>query len=164
MRAAFDPSGDAQLNEKNFPAERPPWKSELQRFDYGAGPRLEGVGMADRVLFIGWSYPVRGAEEQALESFNEALGMLGRMQQEDRIESFDVNLLEPNGDLGGFVAVRGSADQIAALRADEEFRRNTMNATLCVDGIRHIEGWTNEGVATQMALYQESVTRVPQRA
>ena len=55
--------------------------------------------MADRVLFISWRMVVRGREERALEVFNEALGLYGRMQQEGRIERFDVVLLEPNGEL-----------------------------------------------------------------
>jgi hypothetical protein len=57
--------------------------------------------MADRVLFISWGQTVRGAEEHALEVFNDALGILGRMQQDGRIEGFDVVLLNANGDLGG---------------------------------------------------------------
>jgi hypothetical protein len=120
--------------------------------------------MADRVLFIGWENPVRGAEERALEAFNEAMGLLGRMEQEARIEGFDVCLLEPNGELGGCIVVRGTADQIAGLRADEEFQRNTLNAQLSVDGIRHIEGYTNEGIAKQMGMFQEAIANVPQRA
>lgn len=52
--------------------------------------------MADRVLVIAWGAPVRGAEERGLEVFNESLGMLGRRQQEDQLESFDVCLFEPN--------------------------------------------------------------------
>jgi hypothetical protein len=120
--------------------------------------------MADRVLFMGWGTPVRGAEERGLEVFNEALGILGRMQQDGRIESFNVVLLSPNSDLNGYIEVQGSAEQIAAMREDDEFRRNTADATLIVDQMRHIEGFTNEGVARQMALYQEAIARVPQRA
>jgi hypothetical protein len=120
--------------------------------------------MADRMLFIGWGNPVRGMEERAIETFNEALGLLGRMQQDGRIEGFDVVLLNPNSDLGGYITVKGTADQIAGLRADDEFMRNTVNATLCVDNIRHIDGFANEGVASQMALYQEAIAQIPQRA
>ena len=119
--------------------------------------------MADRVLFIGWGTPVRGAEERGLEVFNEALGLLGRMQQDDRIEAFDVCLMEPNGDLNGFVLVRGSAEQIDALRMDDDFRRSTADVLLIVDHLRHIAGYTNEGVARQMAIWQEAIAKVPQR-
>jgi hypothetical protein len=120
--------------------------------------------MADRVLFIGWGNPVPGREERGLEVFNEALGLLGRMQQDGRIEGFDVALLGPNTDLAGYVAVHGSAEQIAAVREDDEFRRNTIEASLIVENLRHIEGFTNEGVAAEMAIYQEAISKVPQSA
>ena len=53
--------------------------------------------MADRVLFISWGTPVRGSEERGLEVFNATLGLYGRMQQDGRIEAFDVMLFEPTG-------------------------------------------------------------------
>ena len=118
--------------------------------------------MADRVLFIGWSTPVRGREERGLEVFNESIGLYGRMQQEGRIEKFDVVLLGPTGDLNGYIELHGSAEQLAALREDEEFQRNTIEASLIVDGLRQIEGITNEEIARQMALYRDSLARVPQ--
>ena len=118
--------------------------------------------MADRVLFVSWGAAVRGREERGLEVFNEALGLLGRRQQEGEIESFDVVLFEPNGELNGYVSIRGSAAQIEALRENEEFLRSTADATLIVDGFRHIAGYTNEGIARQLAIYQEAIAQVPQ--
>jgi hypothetical protein len=118
--------------------------------------------MADRMLFMGWSEPVRGREERALEVFNEAMGILGRMQQDGRIERFDVALLGPSSELNGYIAIHGTAQQISAVREDQEFQRNTVDAELCVEGLRHIDGYTNEGVARQMAMYQEAIARVPQ--
>ncbi len=120
--------------------------------------------MAERVLFIGWGAVARGSEERGLEVFNEALGLLGRRQQEGSIEGFDVVLLEPTGDLAGYIEVRGTPEQITALRSSEEFLRNQIDAQLCVDGIRHLEGATNEAVGPRMSLYQEAIARVPQRA
>jgi hypothetical protein len=124
---------------------------------------MEGAGMADRMLFVSWGEGVRGREERGLEVFNEAMGMLGRMQQDGRIEGFDVCLLEPNGELNGFVVIRGSAEQINALRADEEFRRSTADTTLIVDRFRQIEGYTNEGIARELAIYQDAIANVPQQ-
>jgi hypothetical protein len=118
--------------------------------------------MADRVLLISWSTPVRGREERALEVFNDAMGLYGRMQQEGRIENFDVVLLGASGDLNGYIELHGSADQLAAVRENEEFQRNTIEAGLVVDGLRHVEGVTNDEIARQMALYQQSIARVPQ--
>jgi hypothetical protein len=117
--------------------------------------------MADRILFISWTNPVRGAEERAVEAFNEGIGLFGRMQQQGRIESFDVAVLAPNNDLGGFMVLRGTAEQIDAVRADEEFVRSTIKAQLSVESVSHIEGYTNEGVARIMGMYQEMVASIP---
>ena len=118
--------------------------------------------MADRVLFISWGQAVPGREERGVEVFNDAIGICGRMQQEGRIEKFDVVLLQPNGELNGYIEIHGSAEQIAAVHEDEEFQRNTVEATLVAENVRHIDGATNEEVARQLAMYQESVARVPQ--
>ncbi len=120
--------------------------------------------MSDRLLFIGWSAPVRGRERRSLEVFNEAMAICGRLQQEGRIDRFAVVLLEPNGDLGGYIEVHGTAEQLAAVREDPDFQRNLIDASLNVEGMRHIDGYAGEGVARQMALYQERLAKVPQMA
>ena len=120
--------------------------------------------MADRVLFITWGMTARGREERGLEVFNEAVGYYGRKQQEGGIEGFDVCLMEPNGTLDGYIQVRGSAEQLAALRMEEEFRRNMADAALIVDDLRICEGVINEGIEREMAIYQEAIGKVPQSA
>jgi hypothetical protein len=120
--------------------------------------------MADRMLFIGWGTSVRGREERGVEVFNEAIGLYGRMQQEGRIEKFDVVLLGPNADLAGYIELYGSAEQLAAIRESEDYRRTLVDASLVVDGLRQIDGYANEAIAGQLALYQESIARVPQTA
>lgn len=120
--------------------------------------------MADRVLVITWAQPVRGLEERSLEVFNEAMGLYGRMQQEGRIESFNVVLLAPNGELNGYIELRGSAEQLAAAREAEDFMRVTINAELVVDRLRMLDGYTDTAIAAQMALYQDAISKVPQRA
>jgi hypothetical protein len=118
--------------------------------------------MADRVLVVSWGAPVPGREERGLEVFNEALGILGRMQQDGRLESFDVVLLSPNGGLNGYIEAHGSAEQLAMLVEDDEFRRNTVDASLIVENLSHVMGVTNEGVAQEMSMYQEALSKVPQ--
>ena len=120
--------------------------------------------MADSVLFISWGAPARGREERGLEVFNEAVGMYGRMQQDGRIESFDVVLLGPNPGLNGYIEVKGSADQLTAIKADEEFERNLIDAALIVDDFQLSEGVCDEGIARQMEMYREALTKVPQTA
>ena len=112
--------------------------------------------MADRILFITWKAPVRGLEERAVESFNDAIGLYGRMQQEGRIESFDVVLLAPNGDMNGYIEIHGSAEQLAAVSADEEFQRNTIDAALIVEDLKH--GDTRRAIADGLAKTARVIT------
>jgi hypothetical protein len=120
--------------------------------------------MADRMIHITWTTTVSGREERALEVFNESMGVYGRMQQEGRIESFDVALLTPNGHMDGFISLRGSAEQMAAVRESEDFQRTIVDASLIVTDLCVCDGYANEGVARQMAMFQEAIGRVPQMA
>src|SRR5439155_22429844 len=103
--------------------------------------------MADRVLFISWGQTARGTEERSLEVFNEALGILGRMQQDLRIEKFAVVLLNCNGDLGGYIEVFVTIEQLTAVLDDEEFLLYTIVAVLIVVRLTHVYGWAIQGVA-----------------
>jgi hypothetical protein len=120
--------------------------------------------MADRMLFISWAEPVRGREERGLDVFNEALGFYGRCQQEGRIESFDVVLLAPNPDIGGYMELLGSPEQLGALSEDMEYRRILAEATTVVEGLHVIEGATNQGIAEEMEIYREAISKVPHTA
>jgi hypothetical protein len=95
--------------------------------------------------------------------FNEALGLYGRMQQDGRIESFDVVLLAPSGGLNGYMELRGSAAQMAAVREDADFRRVLVDASMVVDNLRLVDGYCNDGIAREMALYQAAIGGIPQR-
>ena len=119
--------------------------------------------MADRILFVGWGATITGREERALEVFNASIGFYGRCQQEGKIESFDVILLEPHGGgLAGYVELHGSADQLAAIRENEEFRRLVLDAQLIVEDVGIIAGFANEGVARQIEMFREAIAGVPQ--
>ena len=120
--------------------------------------------MADRILFITWKAPVRGLEERAVESFNEAIGLYGRMQQEGRIESFDVALLNSHRRPRRLPPAQRTAQQLAAVNEDEEFRRHLVAASLVVDDLRMFHGATEPGVAEQMAMYMDAIAKVPQNA
>ncbi len=114
--------------------------------------------MAEAALFIGWGEPVRGREERALAIFNESLQYWGRLQQEGRIERFDVALLAPHGgELGGFALMRGTAEQIDSVRRDEEFRRMVQRVRLFVEDLGLVEAVVDEGLAEGLGLYQDAV-------
>jgi hypothetical protein len=114
--------------------------------------------MPDSGLFIGWGQVARGREGRAVDSFNETVGYLGQLQGDGRIEDFEVCLLEPHGgDLAGFMLLRGSSEQMDAVRHDSEFERLMLRADLIVENLGLISAFVGDGVARQMALYQEEI-------
>ena len=120
--------------------------------------------MADRVLFISWGENVAGREERGLEVFNEAVGFYGRCKEEGRIEDFDVVLLAPNADLDGYMEIKGSADQIAALTDDDEYLRVMTEASTIVHQLRAQQGYCGTGIARMMGIYSTTVEKTPQMA
>jgi hypothetical protein len=114
--------------------------------------------MAEAGLFIGWGQVVRDREERALEVFNETMQYYASLEQDGRIESWEVVLLEPHGgDLAGFVLLRGTTDQMNSVRSDEEFERRTTRADLIVEGLGTVGALVEEGIARGMGIYQEEI-------
>ena len=106
--------------------------------------------MADAGLFIGWGQVVRGREKRALEVFNESVEYWGGLQGDGKIESFEVVLLTPHGgDLAGFALLRGSVEQINALRVDEEFERRITRADQIVESQGVVDAALGEGLGTR---------------
>ena len=117
--------------------------------------------MADAGLFIGWGQVARGREERALDVFNETIELYGQMQSEGRIESFEVALLEPHGgELGGFALLRGSEEQIDAVRRSEDFERVMTRASLMVDDLGVVTALIGESLGRSVGIYQEEIAVV----
>ena len=116
--------------------------------------------MAEAALFLGWGMAARGREKAGLEVFNESIQYWGRLQQEGQIESFDVAVLTPHGGLGGFVLLRGTAQQIDSLRRSKEFRTLVDRVTLRVDQLELSDAYVDEGLAEAMGEYQDEVGKV----
>jgi hypothetical protein len=114
--------------------------------------------MADAGLFIGWGAPVRGRETKGLDVFNEALAFQGKLQDAGEIESYEVALLGPHGGgLAGFMLVRGSDEQIAALRARDDFQRINTRAAMIVDEFGVVDAALGEGIGEAITQYREAV-------
>ena len=114
--------------------------------------------MADFGLFVGFGYPVRGRERQAVKVFNEAIEYYARLQQQGEIESFESVFLEPHGgDLNGFTLIRGDRDKLASIRTSDEFARLSIRADLIVEGFGVIGAQLGEQIETLMVVYNEQV-------
>ncbi len=117
--------------------------------------------MAEAGLFIGWGANVPGREEKGLAVFNESIQYWGGLQQDGKIESFEVVLLTPHGgDLEGFALLRGSGEQVAALVIDEEFARQTTRATFIVQNVGVIPAVLGEGLAASIEQYQNQFSEL----
>jgi hypothetical protein len=114
--------------------------------------------MADFGLFIGFGYPVRGRERQAIKVFNEAMEYYARLQQQGEIESFESVFLEPHGgDISGFTLVRGDRDKLASIRTSDEFVRLSTRANLIVEGFGVVGANLGERIGTQIGVFNEQM-------
>jgi hypothetical protein len=120
--------------------------------------------MADSCLHISWTGVVPGREERALDVFNESVGLYGRLQQEGKIESFNVCLLDSNPGIDGYFELRGSQQQMDAVRAMDEFRDAMADATMIATDMAITNGVCNEGVAREIERFQRAMGKVPQKA
>jgi hypothetical protein len=114
--------------------------------------------MAEAGLYLGWGTVARGREKAALGIFNESMQYYGRLQQEGKIESFDVAILNPTGgDAGGFILLRGTAQQIDSLRRDDEYQELLNRVQMIVDGLRITDAIVDEGIAQQITRFEKVV-------
>src|SRR4051794_4473841 len=112
--------------------------------------------MASEALFIGWGQVVRGREKQALQVFQESMEYSGKLQQDGKIESFEVVILSPHGgDLAGFVIARGDRSGLAQVRFSDDFERLIARASAIVDNVGVLPAYTGDALAQQIALLQE---------
>jgi hypothetical protein len=117
--------------------------------------------MADAGIFIGFGYPVRGREHQAIQVFNEAIEYYTGLQEEGEIESVEPVFLAPHGGaLGGFILLRGEVEKLDRLRESDEFQRIQIRAGLVVDHLGFVNAALGERLVKQMTLYDEQLAVV----
>jgi hypothetical protein len=106
-------------------------------------------------LFIGWGGVVRGRETHSLQVFQESIEYYGRLQQEGRIERFDVVLLAPHGgDLNGFAVLHGDQQALAEIRFSDEFERLLVRAGSIIEQPGVVPAYTGEALGPQIELFQ----------
>ena len=113
--------------------------------------------MAEAALFVGWGEPARGREKEALTLLSESMQYWGRLEQEGRIERFEVVFLYPHPGLGGFALLRGTAAQIDSARRDDEFEQIVARVRLIVDGLELVNADVDEGITPRIAQYQDAL-------
>ena len=123
----------------------------------GFHPR-KGKVMAEAGLCIAWGDVVKGSEKRALEAYGESMQYFGRLQEEGRIERFEVVVLGPTGgDVGGFWLLRGTEEQIDSVRRSEDYVALIQRVQLVVTGLRIADAFLDEGLVQVMGNYQKLV-------
>jgi hypothetical protein len=114
--------------------------------------------MAEAALCTVWGDPIRGREKQALDVYNEAMQYWAGLQQEGKIERFDVTVLAfPRGDVAGLLVVRGTAEQIDSVRRSKEYRQHLARGQLVASHVRVANAYVDEGLAQFMGWYQKAI-------
>jgi hypothetical protein len=114
--------------------------------------------MAEAALCTHWGTPIPGREKQALKVFNETVQWWAGVQQEGKIERFDVTVLAPSGgEVAGFLVARGTAEQIDSLRRSKEYQQQLARAQLIASHLSVTDAYVDEGLAQIMSQYKEVI-------
>jgi hypothetical protein len=117
--------------------------------------------MADAGLWIAWGIPARGRETHALDLLKETTaGYLDRLAQDGRIERFDTAILRPQStELGGFILIQGTQEQIDALGRNDDFQAWVNQVQLVADRVGIVEAWVNDGLGEAIGLYEKALRK-----
>ena len=114
--------------------------------------------MAEAALCTVWGDPIPGREKQALNVYNEAMQYWAGLQQEEKIERFDVTVLVfSGGDMAGLLVVRGTAEQIDSGRLSKEFQQYIARGQLVASHLSVARAYVDEGLAQFMGWYQKVI-------
>jgi hypothetical protein len=115
--------------------------------------------MSEAGIWVAWGIPARGRERQALALLQEtASGYLDTLRDAGRIERFDVAILRPQStELGGFILIQGSKDQVEALRTDREFEVWLTRVQLVADRVGVVDAWVGDGLSEAIGLYEDAL-------
>jgi uncharacterized protein (DUF2164 family) len=118
--------------------------------------------MSEAGVWVAWGIPARGRERQALDLLKQTTTeYLELMVTEGRVERFDTAILKPQStELGGFILIQGTKEQIDALRDDHDFARWVTQIQLVADKVGIVDAWVNQGVPDAIGLYEEALERL----
>ncbi len=118
--------------------------------------------MSEAGVWVAWGIPARGREKQALELLKSSTtGYLDQLQQEGLIERFDAAILQPQStELGGFILIQGTHDQIDALRTNRDFQTWVTQVQLVADKVGIVDAWVGDGLDDAYSLYEDALRKL----
>jgi hypothetical protein len=116
--------------------------------------------MAEAGFWIAWGLPTQGRERQALDLLNETRRYLAQLAEDRRIGRFDIAILKPQTtELGGFILIQGTQEQIDSLRRDEDFQVWINRVQLVADRVGIVDAWVDEGLTAATGLYEQALRK-----
>jgi hypothetical protein len=116
--------------------------------------------MAEGGFWVAWGLPTQGRERQALDLLNETRGYLDGLAQGGQIERFDIAILKPQTtELGGFILIQGTQEQIDSLRRDDDFQVWVNRVQLVADRVGIVDAWVGEGLTEATDLYEQALKK-----
>jgi hypothetical protein len=118
--------------------------------------------MAEAGFWVAWGIPARGRERQALDLLRHTTtDYLDGLVTDGRIERFDTAVLKPQStELGGFILIQGTKQQIDALRGDHDFGRWVTQVQLVADKVGIVDAWVNQGLPEAIELYEDALSKL----
>ena len=115
--------------------------------------------MADAGLLIRWDRVVPGREQQALTLFGQSLEYYGTLQSSGQIESYEPILLNPTGGaLNGVILLRGTADQLDAVKREDRFIDILMRAAHTCEGLGVVDAFLENELQARMARWTQIIS------
>ena len=116
--------------------------------------------MANAGIMIGWSRAIAGREAIANTKFAEFGAYLGKLQAENRIESFEPVIMRPHGgDLNGFFLVRGTEAKLAELRATDHWKDWETWGGFHMDNFGAVDCMLGDSIGTSMARWAKHIQK-----
>jgi len=110
--------------------------------------------MQPNVIFFGWNRSTPGREKISAQHFQEFVQYLAGLQQAGTIASFAPFFLEPHGgDLNGFFLIHGKPANLSDLMSSKDWAKHMMRASLHLDNVGTVTGFTGDAVTEQMELW-----------
>ncbi|WP_248926181.1 hypothetical protein [Paenibacillus hamazuiensis] len=117
--------------------------------------------MAKGSLIVGWGEIIPGREKAAQATLNSAMQYCIRLQQEGKIDRFEVVVLEPHGsDFNGFVLITGDKETVAKLRVEEEFVSVIIGVQLVHRYVRVVGAYAGAELQSLFAMWDEQEDKI----
>jgi hypothetical protein len=116
--------------------------------------------MADAGFWVVWGVPTRGRERQAVQTLMETMEYFEGLARDGRIERSDTVVLKPQStEIGGFILLQGTKQQIDSLRRDTEFQRWVNIVQLVADKVGFVDAWVDKGIPEALGLYDDALKK-----